>query len=67
MISIIIPTFNNLRYIELCVNSIKKNSHYKNEILLHINEGSDGTIDFAKKNNLNFTHSKVNDGLCIGL
>ena len=66
MISIIIPTFNNLRYIELCVNSIKKNSHYKNEILLHINEGSDGTIDFAKKNNLNFTHSKVNDGLCIG-
>ncbi len=66
MISIIIPTFNNLKYLQLCVNSIKKNSHFKNEILVHINEGSDGTINFVKENNLKFTHSKINDGLCIG-
>ena len=66
MISIIIPTFNNLKYLQLCINSIKKNSHFKNEILVHINEGSDGTINFVKENNLKFTHSKINDGLCIG-
>ena len=66
MISIIIPTFNNLRYLDLCIKSIEKNSHFKNEILIHINDGSDGTIDYVKKKNLTYTHSLINDGLCIG-
>ena len=66
MISIIIPTFNNLKYLKICINSIKKNSFHKNEILLHINEGSDGTIDYAKNKKLVYTYSKINDGLCIG-
>ena len=55
MISIIIPTFNNLDYLKICINSIRKNSSYKNEILLHINEGTDGTLDYANKNNLIYT------------
>jgi GT2 family glycosyltransferase len=66
MISIIIPSFNNLEYLSLCVESLQKNSHYKNEILIHINEGSDGTIEFIKQKKLKFTHSRINDGLCIG-
>jgi glycosyltransferase involved in cell wall biosynthesis len=66
MISIIIPTFNNLNYLKLCIHSLKKNSFYKNEILLHINEGTDGTIEYAKKNDLIYSHSKINDGLCVG-
>ena len=66
MISIIIPTFNNLEYLKLCIDSIKKNSFHKNEILLHINEGADGTLDYAKKNNFIHTLSPVNNGLCIG-
>jgi GT2 family glycosyltransferase len=66
MLSIIIPTFNNLKYLELCINSLQKNSFYKNEILLHINEGSDGTLEYAKNKNITFTHSPINDGLCIG-
>jgi len=66
MISIIIPTFNNLEYLKICINSLKKNSIYKNEILLHINEGNDGTLDYAIKNDLTYTYSKVNDGMCIG-
>lgn len=66
MISIIIPTFNNLDYLDLCIKSLEKNSHFKNEILLHINEGTDGTLNFAKKRGLIYTHSKINDGLCIG-
>ena len=49
MISIIIPTFNNLKYLDLCINSIKKNSYFNNEILLHINEGTDGSLKFAKE------------------
>ena len=56
MFSIIIPTFNNLNYLKICYDSIKKNSTYKHEIILHINEGSDGTLDFVKKNNINYTY-----------
>ena len=66
MISIIIPTFNNLKYLKICINSIKKNSFHKNEILLHINEGTDGTLEYAKENGFTHTISTVNDGLCVG-
>ena len=66
MISIIIPTFNNLKYLDLCINSIKKNSYFNNEILLHINEGTDGSIKFAKEKKIKFSYSPSNDGLCIG-
>ena len=66
MISIIIPTFNNLKYLDLCINSIKKNSYFNNEILLHINEGTDGSLKFAKEKKIKFTYSPTNDGLCIG-
>ena len=67
MISITIPTFNNVRYLRLCIDSIEKNSHYKNEVLLGINDGSDGTIEFAKQKKLKFTHSAINEGLCVGM
>jgi len=66
VISIIIPTFNNLKYLKICIDSIKKNSSHKNEILLHVNEGADGTLDYVKFNNFVHTHSSVNNGLCIG-
>ena len=66
MISIIIPTFNNLLYLRKCIESINKNSFYKNEILVHINEGSDGTIKYLEDSNIKFTHSKTNIGLCLG-
>ena len=64
MISIIIPSFNNLDYLKLCIKSLKKNSYYKNEILVHVNEGSDGTIEYLKESQITFTHSKYNIGLC---
>ena len=67
MISIVIPTFNNLECIKLCINSIKKNSKHNHEIRLHINDGSDGTLDFARINNIFFTHSNDNIGLCSSI
>ena len=65
--SIIIPTYNNLKYLKLCLRSIKQNSKYNHEILLHINDGSDGTLNFAKENNFNFSYSKDNIGLCSSI
>ena len=64
MFSIIIPTFNNLEYLKLCLKSLKKNSKYNHEIILHVNEGTDGTIDFIKENNIEHTYTKENVGLC---
>ncbi len=65
MISIIIPSYNNLLYLKKCIESINKNSFYKNEILVHINQGSDGTIEYIKDSNIKFTYSSTNIGLCI--
>ena len=65
MFSIIIPTYNNIDYLKLCLSSIKKNSSYNHEIIIHINEGSDGTKSFLDKTDFNFTYSKVNAGVCV--
>ena len=58
MFSIIIPSFNNLNYLKICINSLKKNSNLKNDIIVHINDGSDGSLEFVKHNNINFTFTK---------
>ena len=68
MISITIPTYNNLDYLKCTINSIQKNSSLNNfEILLHINEGSDGTLEYIKKNNYKYTYSEKNIGLCSSI
>ena len=66
MFSIIIPTYNNKNYLELAIRSIKKNSKFNHQIILHINDGSDGTIELAKKNHIEFSYSKENAGICTG-
>ena len=67
MISIVIPTYNNLNYLKLCLKSLKKNSSYNHEIIIHINDGSDGTLDFIKANNYKYTSSYDNIGLCSSI
>ena len=66
-ISIIVPTYNNLNYIKFFLSSLKKNSLYDHQIILHINDGSDGTLNYAKENKLLYTHSTNNIGLCSSL
>ena len=65
MFSVIIPTFNNLEFLKLCLNSLKKNSKYDHEIIVHVNEGSDGTLDFIKKSKIKYTYSDKNEGVCV--
>ena len=67
MFSIIIPTFNNLKYLKLCIESLRKNSHYNHEIIPHVNEGNDGTINYLKDNNIHYTHTNYNAGICTGM
>ena len=65
MFSIIIPSFNNLDYLKLCIKSIKKNSNYNHELIIHINEGTDGTLNFVKDEKLKYSYSEINTGVCV--
>ena len=67
MFSIIIPTFNNLDYLKVCIDSIKKNSIYNHEIIIHINSGSDGSLEYVKNNKYTYTYTKENVGLCTSV
>lgn len=67
MFSVIIPTWNNLPYVKLCVESIKKNSTLPCQVILHINDGSDGTLDWAKQQNISFSYTDSNVGICIAV
>ena len=67
MISIIIPTYNNFDYLKLCIKSLNNNSKHHHELIFHINDGSDGTIEFIKNNGYKFTHSETNIGLCSSI
>lgn len=67
MFSIVIPTWNNLAYIQLCVDSIRKNSAYPHQVILHINDGSDGTLAWAKAEKIDFSNTPDNAGICVAV
>ena len=65
--SIIIPTYNNCDYLKLCIDSIRKNSSYDHQIIVHINGIDKETLNFI--NHINIDHTKTNEnvGLCRGV
>lgn len=67
LFSILIPTWNNLAYLKLCLKSIEKNSTYRHQILIYVNEGSDGTTDWLETQNYEYIHNKENVGVCWAL
>lgn len=68
LFSILIPSWNNLPYLRLCVESIRKHSSFEHQIIIHINEGVDGTLDWvANQEDLDYTYSEKNIGVCYAL
>ena len=67
MFSIIIPTFNNIKYLKLCIESIKRNSIFNHEIIAHVNLGEDGTKEYLDKENIKYTFTNYNAGICEGM
>lgn len=67
MFSIIIPTWNNLTFAKLCVESIRRHSAYNHQVILHINDGSDGTLQWAKEQRIDHTHTPSNEGICVAV
>ncbi len=67
MFSIIIPTWNNLAYVKACVDSIRRHSAHPHEIILHVNEGSDGTLEWARSSGIRHSFSEGNVGICLAV
>lgn len=65
--SILIPSWNNLAYLKLCIASIQQYSAFPHEILVHVNEGSDGSLAWVQSENIIHTHSEKNIGICMSL
>lgn len=67
LFSILIPSWNSLAYLKLCIESIRKNSRYEHQIIVHINEGSDGSIEFIRGSGCDYSYSPKNIGVCYAL
>jgi glycosyltransferase involved in cell wall biosynthesis len=67
MFSIVIPSWNNLTYLQLCVRSIREHSAYPHQLIIHVNDGSDGTLAWVKEQGIDYTHSEDNAGICIAV
>ena len=67
MFSVLIPTLDNLDYLKLCLRSLKENSKYDHEIVIHVNENHEDTIKFLKDENFKYSHTSYNAGICEGV
>ena len=65
--SIIIPTYKNYNYCKLTIDSIKKNSSFAHEIIVHLNGIDDTTENYLKNDKILYTKSSENIGLCSGV
>jgi GT2 family glycosyltransferase len=67
MFSIVIPSWNNLPYLRLCVESLRRNSWHAHQIVVHVNDGSDGTREWIAREGIEHTASDVNLGICFAV
>ena len=66
--SIIIPTWNNLPFLKNIIKSIRQNSKFKHQIIVHLNEAKDGSLDWIKlQKGIDYTYSVENLGICYPL
>jgi GT2 family glycosyltransferase len=66
--SILIPTWNNLEYLKLCVRSIRENSSLSHQMIIILNEGKDGSLEWVQaQKDLDYVYAKENIGICYGL
>jgi glycosyltransferase involved in cell wall biosynthesis len=49
LVSIIIPTFNSARFLEQCITSIKKQTHWRLEVIVVDDGSTDSTLEIAER------------------
>ena len=64
MFSIVIPSWNNLPFLRLCVASLRRHSARAHQLLVHVNDGSDGTRDWIAREGIEHTATDANVGIC---
>lgn len=63
--SMLIPSWNNLPYLQLCVESIQKHSAVPFELIVHLNEAKDGSKEWVEaQRDIAYSFSKENVGVC---
>jgi glycosyltransferase involved in cell wall biosynthesis len=67
MLSVLIPSWNNLDYLQLCVRSLLENSQVPLQIIVHVNDGSDGSLAWVQGSGLLYTHTPLNVGICLAV
>lgn len=67
MFSILIPTWNNLDLLKLCVRSIQQNSAFQHQIIIHVNDGGDGSLAWVREQGFEHTASPENVGICLAV
>lgn len=65
--SILIPTWNNYPFLKCCIESIEKNSYFSHQLIVHVNEGNDETLAYLQQQNISYTYSVENIGICKAL
>jgi glycosyltransferase involved in cell wall biosynthesis len=66
--TILLPTWNNIDYLKLCLRSINSNSTFSHQIIVVVNEGSDGTVEWIKsQKDIDCIISPTNIGICLAL
>ena len=63
----LIPTINNYNHLKICISSIKKNSKFNHQILVHSNNSEDETSNYLKSESVYEMKSDKNYGLCTAL
>ena len=62
--SILLPTWNNLPFLRLCVASLRRHSAREHQLIVHVNDGSDGTREWLRAEGIEHTASDANIGIC---
>ncbi len=63
--SILIPTWNNLPYLQLCIESILLNSTFQHQLIVLVNEGKDGSKEWViSQSNIEHIYFAENAGIC---
>jgi glycosyltransferase involved in cell wall biosynthesis len=66
--TVLVPSWNNLEFLKLCLESINKNSHFDIQVIVIVNEGRDGTADWLKSlRDTDYVLAGNNIGICYGL
>ena len=65
--SLLVPTWNNLAHLRLFVESLRRHSAREHQLVVHVNEGRDGTREWLREQRIEHTASDANIGICHGV